>query len=76
MTGLYPGLDTGFARPYFPDVLLVNSYNYWSSLWLFHYRLYSLHLFSILVDQPDSFKIFLFSNSIPSPRAISVPGRS
>lgn len=37
MTGYGPE-DAGFARPYFAAVLLVNSYNYSSSLWLFHYR--------------------------------------
>lgn len=37
MTGYGPGYGP-FARPYFPAVLLVNSYNYSSSLWLFHYR--------------------------------------
>lgn len=38
MTGYGPGYGL-FARPYFAAVLLVNSYNYSSSLWLFHYRI-------------------------------------
>lgn len=38
MTGYGAGYGP-FARPYFAAVLLVNSYNYSSSLWLFHYRI-------------------------------------
>lgn len=45
MTGYGPGYGP-FARPYFAAVLLVNSYNYSSSLWLFHYR-------ATLVDHLD-----------------------
>lgn len=47
MTGYGPGYGP-FARPYFAAVLLVNSYNYSSSLWLFHYR-------TTLVDHLDFF---------------------
>lgn len=53
MTGYGPGYGP-FARPYFAAVLLVNSYNYSSSLWLFHYR-------TTLVDHLD-----FFSPSSPS----------